>query len=556
MSAPATLAATQAALWAQLRLVVIDVETTMADDGLHVVEVAVVTCRAGRRTSTWVTRVNPGVAVDARSQAVHGITDEDLADEPTFAAVAPELVRRLRGVEGETVVVVAHNAGFDVSVLRREFARARLQDDLADLPDLPLLDTRVLPRHVGVRPVSGRLADLVAALSVPHLGAHSAAGDAEATAEAVIALLERAATAGQRDFDALHAAVMGSRSRTRAVRPASTKRPRDDGEPGPAVVLPTSHTTGHAEVLTDASPSAVAAWRAQLVECATLRCPYALDRAAVAEVDPAAVRTAVEAVLAHLLQQAEPDVPAVATVLGALAPLLATLPDRRAALRWFDTWQPRLAAVGRCPRDAKDCVACPDCRTGSPCPLDTWPRDLAVPARGNVTASSRKSFLNVSGVDVGRGVLTSWLKAGRRPLADAVAWLVYQEHRQAGQTSHATALARYAHRAGATEPRLVAAHATLVATPGDADALRRGVALCEEAFLSRQGSTDDAWTELAAKRGQLLGRLGRLAERNATDLDADGNPVPTRRHQSTAPRRARQRRFTVSPGLPADGPVG
>jgi glycine cleavage system pyridoxal-binding protein P len=31
---------------------------------------------------TWVARVNPGVAIDARSQAVHGITD-DLADERT-----------------------------------------------------------------------------------------------------------------------------------------------------------------------------------------------------------------------------------------------------------------------------------------------------------------------------------------------------------------------------------------------------------------------------------------------------------------------------------------
>lgn len=61
-TAPATMAAARAALWAQLRLVVIDVETTAADDGLHVIEVAAVICRDGRRTSrTWTVRVNPGV---------------------------------------------------------------------------------------------------------------------------------------------------------------------------------------------------------------------------------------------------------------------------------------------------------------------------------------------------------------------------------------------------------------------------------------------------------------------------------------------------------------
>lgn len=42
--------------------------------------------------------------------------------------------------------------------------------------------------------------------------------------------------------------------------------------------------------------------------------------------------------------------PAVATLLGALLPLLEALPDRAAALRWHDRWKPLLAALGRCPR--------------------------------------------------------------------------------------------------------------------------------------------------------------------------------------------------------------
>lgn len=105
--------------------------------------------------------------------------------------------------------------------------------------------------------------------------------------------------------------------------------------------------------------------------------------------------------------------------------------------------------------------------------------------------------------------------------------------------------ARYTHVAGAREPRLVAAYANLLAAPGSIDALERAISTCDEAFLSRSGSTAEGWTELAAKRGQLLGRLNRLRLRPSGDLDEDGNPIPVRRHHPTDPRRARARRFAV-----------
>jgi DNA polymerase III subunit epsilon len=140
-TAPATMAAALDALWAQLRLVVIDIETTAAEDGLHVIEIAAVICRGGKRTSsTWTAQVNPGVPIDAGSHATHGISDDDLTDEPPFADIVSELTRRLRGVDGETVVLVAHNAGYDVSVLRREFTRLGL-----GFPDVAVLDTMPTP---------------------------------------------------------------------------------------------------------------------------------------------------------------------------------------------------------------------------------------------------------------------------------------------------------------------------------------------------------------------------------------------------------------------------
>jgi hypothetical protein len=105
--------------------------------------------------------------------------------------------------------------------------------------------------------------------------------------------------------------------------------------------------------------------------------------------------------------------------------------------------------------------------------------------------------------------------------------------------------ARYAYVAGAPEPRLVAAYASLLAAPGSVDALERAISTCDEAFLSRSGSTAEGWTQLAAERGQLLGRLSRLRLRPSGELDGNDNPIPVRRHHPAQARRTRGRRFVV-----------
>jgi len=50
---------------------------------------------------------------------VHGISDEDVADAPAFAAIAAELLGLLAGA-----VFVAHNASFDLGMLQRAFVGA------------------------------------------------------------------------------------------------------------------------------------------------------------------------------------------------------------------------------------------------------------------------------------------------------------------------------------------------------------------------------------------------------------------------------------------------
>lgn len=59
---------------------------------------------------------NPGQPVDEEAVAVHGITNEFLADYPTFAEQLPEILAYLDGADE----LIAHNMPFDQSFLNRE----------------------------------------------------------------------------------------------------------------------------------------------------------------------------------------------------------------------------------------------------------------------------------------------------------------------------------------------------------------------------------------------------------------------------------------------------
>lgn len=56
--------------------------------------------------------IKPTVPVEEEARAIHGITDEMLADAPTFDVVAPQIWRLI-----ENKTVVAYNADFDIACL-------------------------------------------------------------------------------------------------------------------------------------------------------------------------------------------------------------------------------------------------------------------------------------------------------------------------------------------------------------------------------------------------------------------------------------------------------
>jgi DNA polymerase-3 subunit epsilon len=102
------------------RQVMLDTETTGLEwrQGERVIEIGCVELISRKLTGRhFHCYLNPGRAIGAGAQAVHGLTDEFLADKPKFAAIAEELLEFVRDAE-----LIIHNAPFDVGFLDNELA--------------------------------------------------------------------------------------------------------------------------------------------------------------------------------------------------------------------------------------------------------------------------------------------------------------------------------------------------------------------------------------------------------------------------------------------------
>ncbi len=106
-------------LLAELPLVSIDTETTGRDfEQDRIVEIACVIYRHGRVETRHNFLVNPQRPIPKEAFEVHGISDEDVRDKPTFKEIASEVLESLQGC-----VPVAYNAEFDQRFLLKELER-------------------------------------------------------------------------------------------------------------------------------------------------------------------------------------------------------------------------------------------------------------------------------------------------------------------------------------------------------------------------------------------------------------------------------------------------
>jgi len=119
-----------------VRQIVLDTETTGLNPKLgdRIIEIGCIEIRSRRITGgQYHVYVNPEREIDLGATRVHGITLEDLAAKPKFAAVAREFLDYVRGAE-----LIIHNADFDVEFLDMELGRAglgRLSEHVAKITD-------------------------------------------------------------------------------------------------------------------------------------------------------------------------------------------------------------------------------------------------------------------------------------------------------------------------------------------------------------------------------------------------------------------------------------
>ena len=170
----------------QLRrpIVFFDLETTgvnvLTD---RIVEISIVKVLPGKEDEPIVKtrRVNPEMPIPAEATAVHHITDEDVANEPTFRQIAKSLADLMTGCD-----IAGFNSNrFDVPLLDEEFHRAGVDFDFhrARFIDVQTIFHKMEPRNLtaAYRFYCGK--ELT--------GAHSAQDDTVATFEVLKAQLER-----------------------------------------------------------------------------------------------------------------------------------------------------------------------------------------------------------------------------------------------------------------------------------------------------------------------------------------------------------------------------
>lgn len=163
-------------------LAFIDLETTglnIASD--RIVEISIVKVHPNGNKDIVTRRVNPTIPISTESTSIHGISDDDVKNEPTFKQMAKELANFIDGCD-----LAGYNSNkFDIPMLAEEFLRAEVDFEITkrNLVDVQNIFHKMEQRTLSAAYKFYCNKDLV--------DAHSAEADTIATMEILLAQVEK-----------------------------------------------------------------------------------------------------------------------------------------------------------------------------------------------------------------------------------------------------------------------------------------------------------------------------------------------------------------------------
>lgn len=173
--------------------VVFDIETTgFSPVKNNITEIGAVKIMGGKIVDHFSTFVNPGEHIPKNITQLTSITDEMVKDAPSITVAMPVFLEFCKGS-----VLVAHNAGFDMSFIKQKTM------DLGIELDVTYVDTLAMARAQLVNLGKFTLDSVARALDVALNNHHRAVDDAECTAHVFLRLVEMLNSQGIKDLDAL-----------------------------------------------------------------------------------------------------------------------------------------------------------------------------------------------------------------------------------------------------------------------------------------------------------------------------------------------------------------
>ncbi|MDR2895632.1 MAG: DEDD exonuclease domain-containing protein [Propionibacteriaceae bacterium] len=191
----------------QVLFCVIDLETTGTGPEARITEIGAVKVQGGEILGQFQTLVNPEMPIPEFITSLTGITNEQVADAPTIAAVFPSLMEFCRGA-----VMVAHNARFDMGFIERAAKALNYAWPAPVVVDTVGLARRIIPRS---EVANYKLGTLAAHFSTTVEPSHRALDDVLATVDVLHALIGRV---GNQGVTSLHQLLEYSQTVSRARR--------------------------------------------------------------------------------------------------------------------------------------------------------------------------------------------------------------------------------------------------------------------------------------------------------------------------------------------------